>query len=115
LELVFADAQVQALCVDGARAASHWGAAWPAMAVCLSLLLHSADVADLRRWSALNIRLVGGRIEVAHLGAVVTLAPLGDNGAPLTLIEEDAVEHIRYAQVTEVVCADQRARARRTG
>ena len=115
MDLVFADPHLQALCADASRAAAHWGAAWPALAVCLSLLLHSTDIADLHKWSALNIQIVGGRIEIAHLGAVVTLAPLSEDGAPLTLVEEDAVDHIRFVRVTDVVCADQRTGARRTG
>ena len=117
MRLVFADLHAHTLCTDAARATVHWGADWAAVAVCLSLLLDSLDIADLRRWTALDVRVAGGLIRVAHRDAVVTLAPLTDDGTVVAGDKEDAVEHldhIRNAQIVEVASNGKHVAARRT-
>jgi hypothetical protein len=114
---VFADPAAHALCADVARATAVWGAGWTAVAVCLSLLINSSDMADLRRWAAVDVRVSSGLIWIHHRDAVVTVAPLADDGSVLDLDEEDVVEnldHIRQAQIVDVACngtpaADRRA------
>ena len=116
VRLVFADLHMHALCADATRAAAFWGGGWAAVAICLSLVLDSLDIADLRRWAAVDVRLVGGLIRVAHHDAVVTIAPLADNGSAIALAEEDAMDQldrIRNAQIVEVACNGKRAAARR--
>lgn len=107
MRVVFADPAAHALCADAARATAVWGAGWTAVAVCLSLLINSSDVADLRRWAAIDVRVTGGLIWIHHRDAVVTLAPLTDDGTVVDLDEEDAVEEldrIRHARVVNVAC-----------
>jgi hypothetical protein len=107
VRLVFADLDSQALCADAARATAYWGAGWAAIAVCLSLLLDSIDMAGLQQWTAVDVRLVGGLIRVTHRGAVITLAPLAEDGRAIALTQEDAMDQldrIRDAQVIGVSC-----------
>lgn len=117
MRLVFADLNAHALCADAARATAYWGAGWAAVAVCLSLLLDSLDIASLRRWAAVDVRVVGGLIRVAHRDAVVMLAPLTDDGSAVKIVEENAMDQldrIRQAQVIDIAwngkCAARRAR-----
>jgi len=115
LRLVFADLNAHALCADTVRATAYWGAGWAAVAICLSLLLDSVDIASLRRWVAVDVRIVGGLIHVAHHDAVVTIAPLTDDGGAVTLVEQtamDQLDHIRYAQVIDIACNGKCAAAR---
>jgi hypothetical protein len=112
VRLIFADLGTQALCADAVRATTHWGAGWVAVSLCLSLLLDSLDVADLRRWAALDIQVVGPLVHVTHRGAVVTLVPVTDDGQTLSSHQEgvmDDLNHIRIAQVIDVVCDGKRA------
>lgn len=117
MQLVFADLDAHALCADVARATAYWGAGWAAVSLCLSLLLDSLDISDLRRWAALDVRIGGGLIRVTHRDAVITLAPLTDDETVLVGGKEDAVnhlDHIRKAKVIEVTCSGVNAAARRT-
>lgn len=105
VRLVFADLNTDALCADAARASAYWGAGWATVAICLSLLLDSLDIDSLRRWAAVDVRVVGGLIRVAHRDAVVTLAPLTDDGRAIALVEENAmdqIDRIRQAQVVDI-------------
>lgn len=116
MRLVFADLNAHALCADAARAAAYWGAGWAAVAICLSLLLDSLDIASLRQWAAIDVRVVGGLIRVTHRDAVVTLAPLADDGSAIALDEENAMgqlDRIRHAQVIDIACNGKCAAARR--
>jgi hypothetical protein len=117
VRLVFEDLHAHRLCGDAARATAYWGAGWAAISVCMSLLLDSIDIADLRRWAAVDVRVTGGLIHVSHRDAVVILAPLTHDGIVLSDDEEDAVEHldhIRKAQIIEVACNGKRAAEHRT-
>lgn len=116
MRLVFADPNAHALCVDAARATAYWGAGWAAVAICLSLLLDSLDIASLRRWAAIDVRVVGGLIRVAHCDAVVTLVPLADDGSAVALAEENAMDQldrIRQAQVIDIAWNGKCAATRR--
>jgi hypothetical protein len=116
LQLVFADLNAHALCADPARATAYWGAGWAAVAICLSLLLDSLDIASLRRWAAVDVRIVGGLIRVTHRDAVVTLAPLTDDGSAVAPVEEiamDQLDRIRHAQVIDIACNGKCAATRR--
>jgi hypothetical protein len=116
VRLVFTDLNAHALCADAACATAYWGAGWAAVAICLSLLLDSLDIAGLRRWAAIDVRVVGGLIRVAHRDAVITLAPLGDDGSAIALDEENAMDqldHIRHAQLIDIACNGKCAAARR--
>jgi hypothetical protein len=75
-----------------------------------------AKVFGTHKWAAVDVRVVGGLICVAHQDAVVTLAPLADDGSAIALAEEDAMDQldrIQNAQVVEVACNGKRAAARR--
>lgn len=118
MRLVFANLHAHALCADATRASAYWAGGWAAVAVCLSLILDSLDIADLRRWAAVDVRVMGDLICVAHQDAVVTLAPLADDGSAIALAEEDVMnqlDRIRNAQIVEVACNGKRAAARRAG
>lgn len=113
----FADLHAHKLCADAARATAYWGAGWAAISVCLSLLIDSLDIADLRRWYVVDVRVTGGLIRLTHRDAVVTLAPLTEDGIRLPVDKEDAVEHldhIRNVQIVEVACNGKHAPVRRT-
>jgi hypothetical protein len=114
---VFTDLSAHSLCGDIEAATAYWGAGWAAVAFCLSLLLNSLDIADLRRWAALDIRVADGLIWITHRDAVVTLTPLADDGTELAIDEEGTVEdldHIRSAEIVDVACNGIRACDRRT-
>ncbi len=107
MRLLFADPQAHALCADAARAAAYWGAGWTAVAFCLSLLMDSLNLADLRRWASVDVRVADGLLRVAHRDAVFTVVPLFNGGTVFALDEEDAVEHlskIRNLQIVDVAC-----------
>ncbi len=98
-------------------ATAYWGAGWAAVALCLSLLINSLDIADLRRWAALEVSVADGLIWIHHRDAVVTLSPLADDGTVLAIDEEGTVgqlDHIRSAQIVDVACNGTRAVDRRT-
>jgi hypothetical protein len=84
-----------------------------------ALAVHGAPctAVSLRRWAAVDVRVVGGLISVTHRDAVVTLAPLTDDGSAVTIVEEnpmDQLDRIRQAQVIDIAwngnCAARRAR-----
>ncbi len=116
MRVVFADLSAHTLCADLARATAYWGAGWAAVAFCLSLLVNSVDIAELRRWAAVEVRVADGLIRVHHRDAVVTLTPLADDGTALAINEEGTVEHldhIRSARIVDVACNGRRAADRR--
>lgn len=118
MQLVFADLNLHALCADAARATAYWGAGWLAISLCLQLLLDSLDVSDLRRWTAVDVQVVDGLVRVAHRDAVITLAPLAEDGEVIVDGKEDAVDHldhIQKAKIIEVACAGDRAATSRAG
>jgi hypothetical protein len=116
MRLAFADAHVQALCADAARAAGRWGSSWTAVAVCLSLLMDSEQLGDLHPWIALEVSFIDGLVLVRHMAAVVTLRPLGEDGSLIEISKEDAMQlaqNVRQAQVVDITCDGTRAVARR--
>lgn len=110
--MVFGDLDVHRLCADATRAAAYWGAGWTAISVCLSLLLDSRNIGQLRRWTAIDVQATKGLIHITHQEAVVTLRPLTDDGGQVPGDTEDAVEkrldQIRSAQIVEVACNGKR-------
>ena len=116
MRVVFADLSAHSLCADIEAATAYWGAGWAALALCLALLVDSLDVADLRRWAALEVRVSDGLIWIHHRDAVVTMTPLADDGTAIA-IEEGSVEyvdHIKTARIVEVTCNGRSAGDRRT-
>lgn len=117
MRVVFADLSAHALCADVVRATAYWEAGWAAVSFCLSLLVNSLDIADLRRWAAVEVRVADGLIWVHHRDVVITLAPLADDGAAFAIDQEETVkdlDHIRNAQIVDVACNGRRATDRRT-
>lgn len=117
MRLVFTDPSAHSLCADVDAATAYWGAGWAAVGFCLSLLINSLNMADLRRWTALDIRIADRLIHIHHSNAVVALIPLADDGTVLAIDEEGTMQdldHIRSAEITYVACNGKRACDRRT-
>ena len=117
MRVVFADLSAHSLCADVEAATAYWGAGWAAVAFCLALLVDSLDVAALRQWAALEIRVAEGLIWVHNRDAVVVLIALTDDGTTLAIDEEDTVEHldnVSHVRVIDVACNGRRAADCRT-
>lgn len=108
MRVVFASLSTHAACVDVEAAIAYWGAAgWAAVSICLSLLLDSLDLADLRRWAGIELRVADGLIRIGHGDAVVSLIPLLGDGTAVAINKEDSVkdlQHVRGARVVDVSC-----------
>jgi hypothetical protein len=116
VRLVFADERLHRLCSEPSRAAAFWGAGWATLIICLALLADSVDFAHLRKWHALDVRVTGGRVRVAHRDAVVTLIAITEDGVALDLKQEEAMtalDPVRTAQVVDVACGRKSAPTRR--